>query len=88
MPSIRDTLPPMRVVFLTSRLPFPPEGGDRFKVFLSGYLVFRLLIEELKPVPTPWLGLSGIQVLCLGGLTWYAILLWRRLREGRSPRSV
>ena len=23
----------MRVVFLTSRLPFPPEGGDRFRVF-------------------------------------------------------
>ena len=33
MQSIRDTLPPMRVVFLTSRLPFPPEGGDRFRVF-------------------------------------------------------
>ena len=33
MPHIRDTLPPMRVVFLTSRLPFPPEGGDRFRVF-------------------------------------------------------
>ncbi|HKO21892.1 MAG TPA: glycosyltransferase family 4 protein [Candidatus Eisenbacteria bacterium] len=33
MPIIRDTLPPMRVVFLTSRLPFPPEGGDRFRVF-------------------------------------------------------
>ena len=24
---------PMRVVFLTSRMPFPPEGGDRFRVF-------------------------------------------------------
>jgi len=23
----------MRVVFLTSRLPYPPEGGDRFRVF-------------------------------------------------------
>ncbi len=23
----------MRVVFLTSRMPFPPEGGDRFRVF-------------------------------------------------------
>jgi glycosyltransferase involved in cell wall biosynthesis len=33
MPGIRDTLPLMRVVFLTSRLPFPPEGGDRFRVF-------------------------------------------------------
>jgi glycosyltransferase involved in cell wall biosynthesis len=33
MPRIRDTLPLMRVVFLTSRLPFPPEGGDRFRVF-------------------------------------------------------
>jgi glycosyltransferase involved in cell wall biosynthesis len=33
MPGIRDTLRPMRVVFLTSRLPFPPEGGDRFRVF-------------------------------------------------------
>ena len=23
----------MRVVFLTSRMPFPPEGGDRFRVY-------------------------------------------------------
>ncbi len=30
---VHGTLRTMRVVFLTSRLPFPPEGGDRFRVF-------------------------------------------------------
>lgn len=57
-----------------------PLPGDRFKLFLAGYLGFRLWVETLKPVPTPWLGLSGIQVLCLGGLAYYGALLWIRWR--------
>lgn len=55
--------------------------GDRFKIFLASYLVFRLFIEELKPVPTPWLGWSGIQLLCALGLLYYAVLAAARWRS-------
>jgi phosphatidylglycerol:prolipoprotein diacylglycerol transferase len=56
-----------------------PVPGDRFKLFLSSYLAFRLLIEELKPGAAPWCGLSGVQVLCLVGLGYYAIWMGRRV---------
>lgn len=57
------------------------EPGDRFRAFMVGYLLFRLLIEFLKPVPYAWIGgLSGIQLLCLGGLAYYASHLPRLLR--------
>ncbi len=57
------------------------EPGDRFRAFMVGYLLFRLLIEAIKPVPYAWIGgLSGIQLLCLGGLAYYARHLPRLLR--------
>jgi phosphatidylglycerol:prolipoprotein diacylglycerol transferase len=65
---------------LLSRLSLPAQG-DKFKLFLSAYLGFRLLVEELKPGPAPWMGLSGIQGLCLVGLGYYAIWMGRRLRR-------
>lgn len=46
--------------------------GDRFRLFLIAYLAFRLLIDSIKPVPFAYFGfLSGIQLLCLGGLVYY-----------------
>ena len=48
---------------------FAHEAGLAFRVMMSGYLVWRLLIDGLKPVPPGWpLGLSGIQWVCLLGL--------------------
>lgn len=47
--------------------------GDAFRAFLASYLVFRLLLDFLKPMPTAYLGLlSGLQLLCLAGLLYYA----------------
>lgn len=47
--------------------------GDRFRTFMVGYLVFRLLVEFIKPVlyayPPGW---SGLQWLCIAGLVYYA----------------
>jgi hypothetical protein len=59
-----------------------PQTGDRFRGFLIGYLAFRLVIEAIKPVPFAYFGLvSGIQLLCLGGLCYY----WRDMpRLARS----
>ena len=46
--------------------------GLAFKLFLSSYLVWRFVIEFLKPVPAAYpLGLSGIQWTCLVALAVY-----------------
>lgn len=61
----------------------PPRQGDRFLAFLAGYLLWRLGVEALKTQPFPWLGLSGIQLLCALGLAAVAgvrLARWRRDR--------
>jgi len=58
--------------------------GLAFKLFLSAYLLWRLLVEFLKPVPVAWpLGLSGIQWTCLVALAVYLPLTLRAAR--RTP---
>jgi glycosyltransferase involved in cell wall biosynthesis len=48
----------MRIVFLTSRMPYPPEGGDRFRVFHmlrtaseAGHEVHLVTFDRAKPDP-------------------------------------
>ena len=44
----------------------------RFQLFLSGYLLFRLLVECVKPTDAlPGLGLTAIQWACVAGLGYY-----------------
>jgi len=46
--------------------------GDRFRAFMIAYLGFRFCIDFIKPMPYVYFGLvSGIQLLCLGGLVYY-----------------
>lgn len=46
--------------------------GDRFRAFMIGYLVYRLLIESIRPIPVHYFGwLSGLQLLCIAGLFYY-----------------
>jgi prolipoprotein diacylglyceryltransferase len=60
--------------------------GLQFKLFLSAYLLWRLVADGLKPVREPYaLGLSGIQWVCLVALLAYVPLVWRALR--RLPRA-
>ena len=54
---------------LPSRL---QRRGDRFRVFLAGYLAYRLLIEFIRPAPFQVLGLGGLQWWCVFGLAYYA----------------
>lgn len=52
--------------------------GLAFKLFLAGYLVWRLGIDLLKPVRVPYAGgLSGIQWVCLAALAAYLPLVAR-----------
>jgi phosphatidylglycerol:prolipoprotein diacylglycerol transferase len=61
--------------------------GDLFRAWLAGYLLFRLAVEAIKPVPhlyAPFgggIGLTGIQWLCVLGLAYYARDLPRLVRE-------
>ncbi|MEL6940757.1 MAG: prolipoprotein diacylglyceryl transferase family protein [Cyanobacteria bacterium J06598_1] len=45
--------------------------GDLFKVFMIAYLAFRLAVDFIKPEFRPLLGMSAIQIACLGGLVYY-----------------
>lgn len=47
-------------------------AGHTFKLFAVSYLVFRLLVDTIKPgVPLAW-GLTAIQWACACGLIYYA----------------
>ena len=57
------------------------KPGDRFRAFMLGYLLFRLLVEFIKPVFYAYTGgLSGLQWLCVAGLLYYARDIPRILR--------
>lgn len=45
--------------------------GARFKLFMIAYLLFRFLLDFIKPHYTWSFGLSSIQVACLAGLAYY-----------------
>lgn len=47
------------------------SNGARFKIFLSSYLVFRFLIEFIKPDYFFSFGLSVIQLTCIAGIFYY-----------------
>jgi phosphatidylglycerol:prolipoprotein diacylglycerol transferase len=46
-------------------------NGARFKVFMVSYLIFRLLVEFIKPAYFFGFGLSVIQLVCIGGILYY-----------------
>lgn len=64
-----------------SRARFATQGLA-FKLFLTGYLLWRFGAEFLKPVPVAYpLGLSGIQWTCLVALAVYLPLTLRAARR-------
>lgn len=63
--------------FLLRSLRWNWKEGARFRVFLAGYLAWRVAIDFLKPQPLA-AGLNVIQWACVAGLAAMALL---RLRE-------
>ena len=58
------------------------EPGLEFKLFLAGYLAWRVFIDSFKPVPFAYFGaISGIQLLAAAFLLGYAPLVARQLRR-------
>ena len=52
------------------------EGG-RFKLFMILYLLFRLLLDFIKPHYTFQIGLSTIQIACILGLVYYTYFIFQ-----------
>jgi len=69
----------------SSRLRMTVEG-DSFRVFLTSYLAFRLLVDFLKPdPPRMFLGMNAIQWACVGGLLYYASTFTNASRNASVP---
>jgi len=47
------------------------SDGSRFKIFMASYLLFRFLIEFIKPDYFFSFGLGVIQLVCLAGILYY-----------------
>ena len=62
-----------------------PQAGDVFRVFMIGYLGFRLVVDAIKPAPVEGFGLSAIQWASLAGLLCY---LPDMRRWGWSLRTI
>ena len=61
------------------------QPGLAFKLLLAGYLLWRLIIDGLKPVPHAYVGgLSGIQLVCAVALLGYLPLTLRQLARLRT----
>lgn len=60
--------------------------GSRFRIFLAGYLAWRIAIDFLKPQPL-LLGMNLIQWTCAAGLCALGVLGWfdRRSARRRMP---
>ena len=86
----RYRLQPVRTeMYRLKPVPTVLRNGDLFKIFLSSYLLFRLLVDFLKPEPPPvFAGLSAIQWACVGGLLYYAIVLVQRLQNDNRNAAV
>src|SRR5262249_49346359 len=63
----------------------PHANGDVFKLFMAGYMGFRLGVDELKPAPA-FFGLSALQWVAAAVLLYYARIVWRRWRA--EPAGV
>ena len=77
------------VLLLAAGLQFAPRvraraQGSRFRLYFTGYFLFRFAIEFLKPRETPVPGLSAIQLASLAG-AGLALFSLRRISRSSSP---
>jgi phosphatidylglycerol---prolipoprotein diacylglyceryl transferase len=69
-------------IMLSVGLRMTTTVGDRFKLFMVGYLGFRLLVDFIKPAVRVG-GLSAIQWVCLAVVAYYAPYVPRLVTEVR-----
>lgn len=74
---------------LAFRQRWPARPGLAFKLYLSGYLLWRLFVDAIKPVPYDvGMGLSGIQLVCLLALVIYLPLVLRQAWPSKEKLHV
>jgi len=59
--------------------------GDRFRLFMVGYMTFRLFVDVIKPDPRLALGLSSIQWGCAAMVLYYLPDIRRWLTPNQHP---
>lgn len=76
------------IAALLARLgPRLPRRGDRFRLLMACYCLWRFAVEFIKPAPYRYaFGLSGLQWLSLAGLAYYAWQLLPSLRQWSRER--
>jgi phosphatidylglycerol---prolipoprotein diacylglyceryl transferase len=74
--------------FAVSRRTLLPEGA-RFRIFMAGYLGWRIAIDFLKPQPLV-AGMNLIQWACVAGILALAVdeMLRRRAGHVRQPEGI
>jgi prolipoprotein diacylglyceryltransferase len=70
------------VLWLAARRPM--RSGDEFRLFMVGYLGWRLLVGFLQP-DRYFIGMSAIQWACVAGLAYYARDVRRVARSLAKP---
>lgn len=61
-------------------------NGFRFKIFMIGYLIFRLFLDFIKPTHELLLALSAIQWACVVGICYYAPSIYRLVFQFKKLR--
>jgi phosphatidylglycerol:prolipoprotein diacylglycerol transferase len=76
--------------WILQRWPRSAPEGLKFRICAGGYLLWRFVVEFLKPAPWKALGLSGLQWVCLGGMVWAGLEISNTLRrrDGATQPSV
>jgi prolipoprotein diacylglyceryltransferase len=60
------------IIFLNIDKRVTLANGVRFKLFMIAYLIFRLLLDFIKPGSRYLFGLGTIQISCILGLLYYS----------------
>lgn len=73
-------------ILLAQQARWRGQPGLLFKLYLSGYLLWRLAVDGIKPVPWLYAGqFSGIQLVCMLALACYLPLVARQWLGGGNP---
>jgi prolipoprotein diacylglyceryltransferase len=72
-------------IALMMRMRWPHENGRIFRLFMFCYCSYRFCVEFIKPTYRNHLGMSAIQLACLGGAAVSGWLLYGRKKTIELP---
>ena len=61
--------------------------GQRIKLYLLAYLVYRFLTEFIRPEARVWLGLTGYQAVAMALVPLFLWLWWRDAKSFAQPKA-